>query len=450
MLDNQSLFSIKIKNFQSLSEADLQLEDGLTIVTGATNNGKSAIVRAIETAVFNSGVDEYIKAGTDGLDIQLDNGTNRVAYHRKTKGRVDKTTYQFNDGEVQQKVGRGQLPEMERLFNIKEVKLQNNQKARLNFWFQGEAPFLMGVTSGQMYEFLSVSSSQKYLAALRSMLTDIKAEETEVKMLTASIDTIKREIVLKDEILLKNKGFLSLYSQLSLLKPKNDLLTKASSLSNSLLEVKKQSGITKDNLSKVIQQLDVIPMKVVTSDVTQVGKEYQKVVEYEKALSFVDNVAIQVATRKKLLKNVAFASDESNNQVIESKQNFDSVISLKLKVDDYIAKGKEVSSALLSLSSCKKKLDRLPKIELSSEGQTILQNHIFKVRDMSAWVDNRRKEVSELMAVAGQLKRSKNALSLLTERLKQSDEELHALKEEIGVCPLCGALLTDADHQHVN
>ena len=73
-------FVIKIENFQSLGKAELVLDNNLTVVTGKTNSGKSAIVRALETIIFNNGSDDYIKAGSDELSIEMDNGEHKAKY----------------------------------------------------------------------------------------------------------------------------------------------------------------------------------------------------------------------------------------------------------------------------------------------------------------------------------------------------------------------------------
>ena len=44
--------TVDIKDFQSLKKAYIELTPGITVITGATNNGKSAIIRAIDSALF--------------------------------------------------------------------------------------------------------------------------------------------------------------------------------------------------------------------------------------------------------------------------------------------------------------------------------------------------------------------------------------------------------------
>ena len=66
---NSDTFDIEIENFQSLKDVNLSLVQGINIITGRTNQGKSAIIRAIDAAIFNNGSDEQIKTGESSFKI---------------------------------------------------------------------------------------------------------------------------------------------------------------------------------------------------------------------------------------------------------------------------------------------------------------------------------------------------------------------------------------------
>lgn len=74
---------ITIKNFQSIKEASLNIE-GFTVIIGRNNIGKSAIVRAIGSALSNQTGSDFIRRGEksteveikrDGLDLQWKKGS---------------------------------------------------------------------------------------------------------------------------------------------------------------------------------------------------------------------------------------------------------------------------------------------------------------------------------------------------------------------------------------
>ena len=437
------MFTIKVRNFQSLSEADIQLEDGLTIITGATNNGKSAIVRAVQSAIFNDGVDDYIKSGTDGLSVYLANDNHNVEYNRKAKGRTDKTTYQFDNGEIQQKVGRNQLPEMEKLFNIREVRLQNNQKARLNFWEQNEKPFLMDKTAGQLYEFLSVSSSEKYLNVLRSMMSDMKIEDGEIKSLTISIDTLKKELGIKQDILDHNQNFSILFDKISSAKKIEESIKKAEEIKLSMSSVEEVSNIVKESLRRVDEQVKLVPMEEVSSKMLKFMKKAEEIKGQEKLLSDTMRLHDRLEVlMEKMNKTVSLETKAT--EVINDLQNrIKSVLLLQEQVSAMNTKEEAFWQSVDKVKVCRAKIKELPATVISSEQILEIQKEIESIEEKTNWLSERRKETVAIMSVGKELKGLQKAQNDLQAVLKQSDEELYALKDKLGVCPFCGAVFNE-------
>ena len=438
-MKNKKFFSIKIKDFQSLKKADLELPNGLTIVTGSSNNGKSAIVRAIESAVFNDGTDEFIRSGAKGLSVELDNGKHNVKYARKIKGQTDKTTYQFDDGEVQQKVGRTQLPEVEKLFNIREVRLQNNQRARLNFWYQNEKPFLMDKTAGQLYEFLSVSSSQKYLPVLTNMAFDIKQEDADIKAVTISIDMLKKELFLKQDVLDDNKGFYSLYEKLPALKKSEEQFAKSTALISALNDLQQTSCIVKESLRQVTQRIETISMDDVSLKMKRFTKESDKMVAREKLLSDTICALDRMCVVKENCNKVAVLSDNSTRCLSVLQNRLDSIIKMDTAVSSWSLKEDMCKKTAVSVKSCRERLKALTKSGLSIEAQMKLHNSILKAEETGRWLMECRKEMTEIMSVESRMNKAKEALSDVLVLLQASDKEYELLKQKLGACPFCGA-----------
>jgi hypothetical protein len=97
---------LRVSNFQSLGAVDIEVE-GLTVLVGPSNRGKSALIRAIEAALFNRPGDEFVRVGakTASVDLQHAPGLSHVLW-TKTRG---KTVYTL-DGQTFGKVGGGTPP----------------------------------------------------------------------------------------------------------------------------------------------------------------------------------------------------------------------------------------------------------------------------------------------------------------------------------------------------
>ena len=55
---------IHVKNFQSIADANLVV-DRFTVITGANNSGKTALIRAVQGVFANSSGDAYVRHGTE-------------------------------------------------------------------------------------------------------------------------------------------------------------------------------------------------------------------------------------------------------------------------------------------------------------------------------------------------------------------------------------------------
>lgn len=62
---------ILVENFQSIRRADLEAR-GLTVIVGPSNRGKSALLRAIEAALFNRTGDQFVRVGASAATVSLE------------------------------------------------------------------------------------------------------------------------------------------------------------------------------------------------------------------------------------------------------------------------------------------------------------------------------------------------------------------------------------------
>jgi len=98
------MMRVKIKDFQSIEEAELTI-DGFTVVVGRSNIGKSAVVRAVEGALTNLSGDSFVRLGAHHTEVELDCPDLQLTW-KKGGGFND---YVIN-GEVFESVGRGAPP----------------------------------------------------------------------------------------------------------------------------------------------------------------------------------------------------------------------------------------------------------------------------------------------------------------------------------------------------
>lgn len=93
---------VHIKNFQSIEEADLEIE-GFTVITGKNNSGKSAVQRAIRGVFQNTRGHTFVRHGATHCEVALSFSDGHTVKWEKGK----KTNKYTLDGKVFDKVGSG-------------------------------------------------------------------------------------------------------------------------------------------------------------------------------------------------------------------------------------------------------------------------------------------------------------------------------------------------------
>jgi len=426
---------IGIKDFQSLKKADILLTPGITVITGATNNGKSAIIRAIDSAIFNLGDDAMVRGGQRYYGVKISNDIHTMLMARDNVGKNEKTAYQFDDGTVQKKVGRGQLEEVSRMFNIREVKMNNGTKMKINFWYQNDKPFLMDKTAGQLYEFLSLSSCDNYARVLKSLGSDVRSINSDINTLTTEINTYKSLINDKKDFISKNDGFDLVYQEAIDVDAMGDLLSNV----EGLLDDVDMSNNTIKKLDNLKLNIDI---KISSIDIDSVSALYQDIISLDSEVSslcelldYIDSTGGKISQldseHKELKSNIS-----TNDTCIKDFSNIiNDAECLHDKIDI-------VSNALVD-------------VEENIKSKDIIDTRLSSINgDLCTSIDDISREVnilddnfSQLMVIEGCLKELDSSKEVLDSyaskvedvksKLSESDIEFEQLKKDIGYCPYC-------------
>src|SRR5690625_5024172 len=139
--------SIKLKGFQSHELSEIDLVPGLNVITGPSDSGKTAVIRAIRWLAFNEPQGEAFvndRVGEAEVQVTLQSG----AIITKTR-RNGKTSYLVQQDETDSGslFEKSEVPlEVTRLLGI-EKQTFGDFVAALNFSFQLDAPFLISETA---------------------------------------------------------------------------------------------------------------------------------------------------------------------------------------------------------------------------------------------------------------------------------------------------------------
>ena len=191
---NKKTLRVDLENFQSISKASLEFIQGINIIVGQSNSGKSAILRAIKGAIMNpSGSQRYIKNGEKDFKVGLEYEGNNVEWSRNSKS----PTYTVN-GEKYQKVGGSNLLD---ILDKSGFVLYDN-KELMNIEGELELPFPFDKSNTELFKLFEKNIFCVSDSTAVSKL--IKADEDEVtenkKMATYELGRAKEKLEALEEL----------------------------------------------------------------------------------------------------------------------------------------------------------------------------------------------------------------------------------------------------------
>ncbi|WP_214737466.1 AAA family ATPase [Exiguobacterium sp. s162] len=142
-----TITQVRLEGFQSHVKSHFHLGQGLNVVTGPSDAGKTSIIRAIRWVAFNEPQGEAFvneKVGEAIVTLSLDSGT--IITKRRRKG---KTSYllQLSPDDEGSLYEKSEVPdEVKNLLQIDKQRFGDFETA-LNFAFQLDAPFLISETA---------------------------------------------------------------------------------------------------------------------------------------------------------------------------------------------------------------------------------------------------------------------------------------------------------------
>ena len=235
--------TVSIKDFQIIEKATLTFNKGLNCIIGPSNNGKSAIFRAIMSLLYNEPGTNRIREGCSSYAVGLQMNGNTVLFQKGTKESI----YKIN-GTIYQKPGRVQLEEVAEATGIKELNL-NGRNEQLNFWYQMEKPFLLDRSETDLFRFIVDSGKDnRTTLALKDMVSDRQTKNAEVIQLEGRIAQLEDDLKTYEEQLATSEYKISVCNRIIELGPKIKQLDLMEKLCNDLESINKELKETESKL----------------------------------------------------------------------------------------------------------------------------------------------------------------------------------------------------------
>lgn len=259
---------LHIENFQNINSADIEFVPGINCIVGESNNGKTAILRAVKAIITNpAGSGSYLKHGAKSAIVELSNNGDTLRWER-TKSSVN----YYYKGQAFVKASKQSSDDFCDLGFVR-----SHDGDFMNLLDEWSVLFPFGYSSTELFKIFEdlfcITDSAK-------VLEGIKGDETSCN---------KDRLLCLDKIKLAEQKLEKLSELKKGLKfgQANIIIEVISKKSEELVRMQKKLEETKtlDNISKI--QLTSVPFK--TDEIVNIGKQS---LELFKACSKASQLAV--------------------------------------------------------------------------------------------------------------------------------------------------------------
>lgn len=278
---------IRVRDFQSLGDISLVV-DKLTVVTGANNTGKTALMRAVRAAFQNAKGTGFIRHGSSKAVVDIDFGGGHTLTWEKGKGKGDKPTY-IVDGGPPIHPGQG-VPDEVRALGVRPITAGGREVwPQIAAQFTGQV-FLLDQPGSVMAEAVAdVERVSSLNEALRMAASDKRSA-------TSELQTRRDDDVRYGQELARFTGLDEASVAVDKVEEVFTLAQRASKALDSLLDLQSRRSDALQSVSDLqgINSVDVPPREDFTA-LAEIQRDTQEVVrirdQRERALSRVRKLA---------------------------------------------------------------------------------------------------------------------------------------------------------------
>lgn len=424
MNNAKKICKVIIDNFQSHAHTEVEFGDFSAII-GPTDNGKSAIIRAISWCLYNDRMgDSFVRHGETHCSVRIIFSDNTEIV--RARG-YKENYYELIDGDKTlhiESFGSGAVEEVINFHNMHPVKLFGDKKIPLNLCKQLEPPF-----------FLTESAPVK--AAIIGKLGGVDVVDTALKSINSQIRETKIEVKLLKNELKETKKELKELPNLSQVERAITFIEERSNTIKSIFSKISSIESIYENLNKKIIQHNELYKKICCEEDIENSIKILDLLEDEvrKSNKIKDkiNVFFKLTEEKLSLKNFTNIDlnevEEVINKVLECEEILNKINKINLLLSKYY-------------DLIKKKIFLTKKI--SGEQDSILA--IVNLEQIESMLSS-IKFISESIEKYNYQKSRKTKGTSIIKRLEDNYEDNKKVyKKElvaVGHCPLCMSKLDD-------
>lgn len=253
---------IILENFQSHKYTVLNFTQGLNVVVGKSDSGKSSIIRAIKWVFYNEPIgDFFIRQGENNVKVSIILNDNTKVTRLRTPSKNQYIISQNNEDLILEGFGTGVPKEVKTVLGVDYIKFDNNIKSKVNIGEQLEGPFILSEKSSTRAKAIGKIVGVDIIdEALNEALRDLSRLKNNNKYYTKELE--EQEKQLKNFLYLNELGetIENLKHIEKLILKKQDRLSKLKILLDNYKKNKKDQTYYKNKLDDLnnLEQLELI------------------------------------------------------------------------------------------------------------------------------------------------------------------------------------------------
>ncbi|PSL51259.1 exonuclease SbcC [Salsuginibacillus halophilus] len=467
---------LRLENFQSHEDTTVEMTNGLNVIAGESDSGKTAVIRALRWLLFNQprGTD-FIRSGANVCRVTADfaDGT-KIIRERTTSKNSYHITNPDGSTEPYESFGARVPAAVIEAHGMQPLAVDNDETLHLQIAQQLEPPFLIENTAGSKAKVIGRISGAHYIdMALRGLNSDTASLKQSIKKEKENEDRLENALAPYENLDEHKRTLEKARQRFEALQQKEDVLRQ---LKQHQLKLKELKGI-RTSVQKELHDLQFIEEAAPKLENLQLQK--QTLLALKQRQSRYQHVQTEQKTWQKTkekaetalsLEEKAAAIERNVTQrrhFFELKQTYSNMILKFNEEQERLRNAQQIEAQAARVEQAEQTLTKKMKFEslrtkltsVTKERNDVHQ-HYTKLKQ-TANAEKQLEEAESRLISRRKLQQKHEALEEVKSRKKRGRSYIHELQAEVdrqqeayesllkqlGTCPLCGQALTPK-HEH--
>lgn len=444
-MSKKNIRSVALKHFQSHENTTMEFTDGLNIIVGESNNGKTAVMRGIMWVIDNYPLGtDFIMAGKNDVIVRItyDDGS----YIERGRTRTDTGYYKIGTldlhGQLYEQEFRGftnAIPvEVTNLHQMPKVNITKDIETHLNVLSQLDRPFLITESPQAKAAAIGrITGTHVIDAAVKKNNSTIRNDKLLIKDINGDIEDLERKLKSLPDITLIEEVLRKYNIILAEAKAKEYIIKKCE---QAIADIAKYDSDIATANAQLSRDSAIVPLKAI------VDRTYKEFRDYSLMSSKVDEIK-QLDIRIQLSQEAVEtnAAQASMKGLVNYALGRHATI---VKCTEWIAKKK--LSEVEEMVNKKKRDFNMALYNATSRITDYVDAQSAMISQASSKLESISNVEDSIQYTEKQISSYKKQMQALKKQMAAVEKEKNQMVLKSGVCPCCGQPISEEHMSHIN